>query len=130
LEGGDIALEGAVIVAEIAFLIQPVTRARGLAIQEAFEGHVGAPNDASPSKIAQCQLVERAAAVVVAGGAPLAAVDGYSDKFVPVEHHTVIGISTVVIGSGRWIRCTEGMQNLEAAIFTQGENYVVAVRAP
>jgi hypothetical protein len=67
---------------------------------------------------AQCQLVERAAAVVVTGGAADAPVDGYSDEPVPVQHHAVIRVRPVVIGSGCWIRCTEGVQNLEPPVFT------------
>ena len=37
------------------------------------------------SKVAQCQLVERAATVVVTGGDAVAAVDGYSDDLVPIH---------------------------------------------
>ena len=68
-------------------------------------------------RVVQCQLVERAAAVVVTGGAAVAAVDGYSDELVPVQHQAFIRERTVVIGSGCCIRCTEGVQDLEAAVF-------------
>src|SRR5271155_4653570 len=80
--------------------------------------------------VLQCQLVERAAAVVITGGAAVAAVDGYSDELVPVQYHAVIGVRAVVIGSGCCILRTKCVQNLEAAVFPKAVNHAVAIRAP
>ena len=77
----------------------------------------------------QCQLVERAAAVVVTSGAAVAAVDGDSDELVPVQHQAFIRERTVGIGAGCCIRCTEGVQDLEATVFPEAVNYPTAIRA-
>ena len=50
-------------------------------------------------KVVQGQLVEGASAIVVAGGAAVAAVDGYSDELVAVQHQAFIRERTVVVGS-------------------------------
>src|SRR5476649_1098869 len=82
------------------------------------------------SSVVQFQLIERTSAVVVTGGAAVAAVDGYSHKLVPVHHQAFIRERTVVIGSGCCIRCTKGVQDLEAAVFPEAVNHAVAIRAP
>ena len=79
--------------------------------------------------VVQFQFVERTSAVVVTGAAAVAAVDGYSDELVPVRQEAFIGERTVVIGSGCCIRCAEGVQDLEAAVFPETVNYAVAIRA-
>ena len=68
----------------------------------------------SVPRVVECQLVERATTVVVTGGTAVAAVDGYSDELVPVRKQAFIRERTVVIGSCGCIRCTEGVQDLEA----------------
>jgi len=77
----------------------------------------------------QCQLVERAAAVVVTSGAAVAAVDGDSDEFVPVQNQAFVRERAVGIGAGCCVRCAEGVQDLEATVFPEAVNYPVAIRA-
>ncbi len=83
----------------------------------------------SGSSVLQCQLVERAAAVGDTGGGAVAAVDGYPDELVSVRYQAFIRKGTVVIGSCGCIRCTEGVQDLEAAVFPEAVNHAVPIRA-
>src|SRR5450631_4179476 len=84
----------------------------------------------SLSGVLQFQLVERTAAVADAGRAADAAIDGDSDEIVPVQHHTVIWVHTICIGSRGCISCTKGVQNLEAAVFLDAVKHAVAIRTP
>src|SRR5580658_8090697 len=79
--------------------------------------------------VVQFQLVERTPAVVVAGWAAVAAVDGYSEELVSVRYQAFIRQRTVVIGSCCCIRCTEGVQDLEVAVLPDAEKHTVAIRA-
>jgi hypothetical protein len=79
--------------------------------------------------VVQFQLVERTPAVVVPGGAAVAAVDGYSEELVSVRYQAFIRKRTVVIGSCCCIRCTEGVQDLEVAVLPDAVKHTVAIRA-
>jgi hypothetical protein len=80
-------------------------------------------------QVVQFQLIKRAAAVVVTGGAAVAADNSDSDEPVPVQDQAFISERTVIVGSSCCICCTEGVQDIELAVFPQAEKHAVAIRA-